>query len=385
MKNPETRPAKERERYRPEVKKERDHLSDVMKALDESTITAITDKNGTIIYANRKFEEISKYPVLELLGKNHRILKSGFHPPEFFDKMWDTISSGNVWRGTIKNYAKDGAVYWVNTVITPFLDDDGVPEQYMAIRMDVTKEKALEEELAETIKQLDVAQKDKEEFVAMITHDLKQPLAPIRGNVALLKMQKMGELNEMQRECLDEIDANANRQLSMIDNLISGQKLGLGAMKYDIKELSTKDILKDCIRTHSTIMHDKKIEYFDSSTEDYKFNGDKRRILESFTNLIQNSHDFVSDNGKIEIGVTNGDKEVTFFVKDDGEGIPKEKQDNIFKKYEQVDSNAIRKFGGTGLGLSVSQALVEGMGGRIWLESEEGKGTTFFFTIPKAD
>ena len=136
-----------RERGRPEIKKERDHLSDVMKALDESTITAITDKNGTIIYANRKFEEISKYPVLELLGKNHRILKSGFHPPEFFDNMWDTISSGRVWRGTVKNFAKDGSVYWVNTVITPFLDNDGIPEQYMAIRMDVTKEKALEEDL----------------------------------------------------------------------------------------------------------------------------------------------------------------------------------------------------------------------------------------------
>jgi len=385
MENPETTPVKERERYRPEVKKERDHLADVMKALDESTITAITDKNGTIIYANRKFEEISKYPVLELLGKNHRILKSGHHPPEFFDNMWDTISSGRVWKGTIKNFAKDGTVYWVNTVITPFLGDDGKPEQYMAIRMDVTKEKALEEKLAESLKQVEVVQKEKEEFVAMITHDLKQPLSPIKGNVALLKMKEMGELNEKQRECLDEIDANVSRQLSMIDNLISAQKLGLASMKFDTEELSTKDILKECITTHSPIMHDKKIEYVDSSTEDYKINGDRRRILEIFTNLIQNAHDFVHDNGKIEIGVTNGDKEVTFFVKDDGEGIPKEKQGNIFKKYEQVESSATRKYGGTGLGLSVSEQLVEGMGGRIWLESDEGKGTTFFFTIPKGE
>ena len=142
--------------------------------------------------------------------------------------------------------------------------------------------------------------------------------------------------------------------------------------------------MKDCIKTHSPIMSDKKIEYFDSSTEDIKIKGDKRRILEAFTNIIQNAHDFVPQDGKIEIGVNDGEKEVTFFVKDNGEGIPKEKQDKLFKKYGQVESKAKRKFGGTGLGLAVSQELVNGMGGKIWLESDVGKGTTFFFTIPKA-
>ena len=132
-------------------------------------------------------------------------------------------------------------------------------------------------------------------------------------------------------------------------------------------------------------MAGKHIEYFDSSIEDFKVKGDRRRILESFTNLIQNAHDFVPENGKIEIGVNDGDKEVTFFVKDNGEGIPKEKQDKLFKKYGQVETNAKRKFGGTGLGLAVSKELIEGMGGRIWLDSEAGKGTTFFFTIPKSE
>jgi len=132
-------------------------------------------------------------------------------------------------------------------------------------------------------------------------------------------------------------------------------------------------------------MTDKNIDYFSLTTVDVKIKGDNRRIQESYTNLILNAHDFVPQNGKIEVGVTDGDKEVTFFVKDDGEGIPKEKQDQLFKKYGQVKSDAKRKFGGTGLGLAVAQQLVEGMKGKIWLESEEGKGTTFFFTIPKSD
>ncbi len=243
---------------------------------------------------------------------------------------------------------------------------------------------SLGKSINEMAKKLKNAQKEKEEFVAMITHDLKQPLVPISGNAEMLANPKMGELNEMQKDCVAEIAANASRQLSMIDNLVSAQKIGAGAMEYDIEELSSKDILNDCIKTHSPIMKDKNIEYFDSSTVDIKIKGDKRRILESFTNIIQNAHDFVPQDGKIEIGVTDGDKEVTFFVKDNGEGIPKDKQEKLFKKYGQVKSDAKRKFGGTGLGLAVSQELVNGMSGRIWLESEVGKGSTFFFTIPKA-
>ena len=194
----------------------------------------------------------------------------------------------------------------------------------------------------------------------------------------MLGNPKMGEHNETQKECVDEISANARKQLSMIDNLVSAQKLGLGAMKYDLEELSTKNILKECIKTHTPAMTDKDIEYFDSSTADVTIKVDNRRIQESFTNLILNAHDFVPQDGKIEIGVNDGEKEVTFYVKDNGEGIPKEKQDKLFKKYGQVKSDAARKFGGTGLELDVSQQLVEGMGSKIWLESEEGKGANFF-------
>ncbi len=220
--------------------------------------------------------------------------------------------------------------------------------------------------------------------IASTSHsDTYGKLVSITGNAEMLANPKMGELNEMQRECVDEIAANARKQLSMIDNLVSAQKLGLGAMEYDIEELSTKNILKEAIKTHTPAMTDKSIEYFDSSTSDVNVKGDNRRIQESYTNLILNAHDFVPENGKIEIGVTDGEKEVTFFVKDNGEDIPKEKQDQLFKKYGQVKSDATRKFGGTGLGLAVSQQPVDGMGGKIGLESEEGKGANFLFTIQK--
>ena len=361
-------------------------MTDLKHALDSSAIVTITDTEGTITYVNDKFCKTSKYLKEELLGQNHRLLKSGYHTSEFYRKMWRDISSGFVWRGDIKNRAKDDSYYWVRTVIVPILDKKEKPYQYIAIRYDITNQKETEEKLNEVFLQLKKNDKLKDEFASMVTHELKTPLTPIMGYCEMLRIPNlMGTLNSDQLHSIKEIEDNAKRLKVLIGDVLDAQKLDMNQMIFAKSKISTDEFMKNVSENVSFMMNNKNIDFV-NKTEKYSIITDKNRLAQVMHNLISNAVDFVPNkNGKIEIGTKKEDSEIIFYVKDNGIGISKDKQDELFRKFYQVDTSAKRQHGGTGLGLAICKGIVEGLGGKIWVESDLGQGTTVCFSLPESD
>ncbi len=195
-------------------------LADIKFALDQSTIVAITDQRGIINYVNDEFCRISKYSREELLGQDHRIINSGYHPKEFIRNLWTTIGSGRVWKGELRNRAKDGSIYWVDTTIVPFLNPEGKPYQYVAIRHDITQRKLAEEQVLQQAAELQRAAQLSfvGELAAGLAHEIKNPLAGIQGAVDILIRRR--DKNDPEREALEGMRHEVERIDSTVRALL---------------------------------------------------------------------------------------------------------------------------------------------------------------------
>lgn len=161
-------------------------------AIDENIISSITDTNGVIMYANRKFCEVSKYSSEELLGKTHKIINSGFHPKELFKDMWLTIGSGNNWHGEIRNKAKDNTYYWVDSVIVPIKNDAGKNEFYLSLRTVITERKRLEYEREQYLSSL-------ETLLVMTSNNIKKPLQNCLKQLAVFDIEKPSSKKDLKQ------------------------------------------------------------------------------------------------------------------------------------------------------------------------------------------
>lgn len=367
-------------------------LEQLKNVLDESSLVALTDKYGTITYVNEMFCKVSKYSQEDLIGKNHRILKSGHHPPEFYQGMWNVISQGKVWRGDIKNKAKDGTYYWVKTVIMPLFDNKGSISEYISVRTDITDHKKIQEQLQTSqkiikhqlyeMKEIDF---QKDTFVSMIAHELRTPLSPIMMHCEILKNPDIiGKLNPDQLEAINAIYRNSNRLEKIVRNLLDVEKLDMNKMKFEQDEFRVERLMIDIFKDFLSEANSKRINLINSTKGSMTIKSDKLKISQIIINLIQNAVDFVPQGtGRIEISAQRKGDDIVFCVQDNGLGIPEEKQKNLFKKFYQIDTSIRRRHEGTGLGLAVCKGIVDGIGGRIWVNSKKDKGSSFFFSVPR--
>ncbi|PJC50850.1 MAG: two-component sensor histidine kinase, partial [Nitrosopumilales archaeon CG_4_9_14_0_2_um_filter_34_16] len=229
-------------------------------------------------------------------------------------------------------------------------------------------------------KKTDIA---KDEFLAMITHELKTPLVPIQGYSDILLSEHLGKLTDKQRERIGIIKSSSETLLSIISDLLDAQKLDLGQLRMKIENKNINETINKAIIALKPEAESKNVEIV-SNSKDIMINHDPERISQVLTNLMKNSIIAIKPNpGIIEITVDDLPKEVKISIKDNGVGIPKDKQSNLFKKFYQVDATLTREKGGSGLGLAICKGIINNHHGRIWAESVQNQGATFSFTIPK--
>ncbi|MFB5627755.1 MAG: ATP-binding protein [Nitrosarchaeum sp.] len=240
----------------------------------------------------------------------------------------------------------------------------------------------VQNEYVEKLKQID---RKKAEFSSMVSHELKTPLVPILGYVQILQKQELtGKLNTQQLDAVNEIYSSTLKLQKLIGDILTTQKIDLEKLEFNKENILIPEFLNSIVKEFHPTVTQKKIELIIDNNVDEVIFSDKDRIAQVFSNLIKNSIDFVtSQKGKIIIGAENNIETIKFFVKDNGVGISEANQKEIFKKFYQIDTSTSRKRDGSGLGLAICKGIIEGLGGKIWVESKENIGTTFYFEIPK--
>jgi PAS domain S-box-containing protein len=364
-----------------ELKRTLKEIIDYKYALDESAIVAITDQKGIIKHVNNNFCKISKYTSSELIGQDHRILNSGYHSKDFIKNLWTTIASGNVWKGELKNKAKDGTIYWVDTTIVPFLNHLGKPYQYVAIRQDITERKIGEEQIKannvkaiEHARQLELKNTQLVDFCNIVSHNLRAPLI----NIAMLVDYVEQSENELEsKEVLAKIKPVVNHLMEVFNELVESIQVKQD-IEIEVDQINLKECLDKVLRGFETQIHeyDAEIQLDVSQASIIYF---PQKYIESIlTNLISNALKYKSPNRKPVIVIStkkDANNAVVLSVTDNGLGIDLVlHKDQIFKIRKTFHKHHDAK----GFGLFMTKTQVEAMNGKIWAESEPEKGSTFF-------
>jgi PAS domain S-box-containing protein len=373
-------------------------LRDVKAALDEHSIVAITNPAGKITYVNDKFCAISKYSREELLGQDHRIINSRYHPSEFFRDLWQTIGQGRVWHGEIKNRAKDGSYYWVDTTICPFVSDSGKPLQYVAIRTDITQRKADEAALQNLASELAEKNKELEAIVYTVSHDLRSPLVNVQGfgrqlqracdamgaaaaaagengSVPVARLKQPLEVTIPQD--LRFINAGVSKMESLLAGLLRYSRLGRVALA--LRPLNMNGLLAEIIAAMKFQLDESKAEVLVEPLPTCI--GDNVQTSQVFANLLDNALKYRNHARPLRISVSGmiQQGQAVYRVADNGIGIVPEHQSKVFDIFHRLNPDATS---GEGLGLTIAQRVLERQKGRIWVESRPGEGSHFYVALP---
>jgi len=382
-------------------------LVDVRHALDEAAIVAVTDAKGLIIYANERFCEISKYKPEELLGQDHRIINSGYHPKVFFKNLWETVRAGNVWKGEVKNKAKDGSFYWVDTTIVPFIDNEThLPYQYIAIRKDITYLKRIENELRVlneglesrvkertreleasnqglilALEQLRESEQTRETFVSALTHDLRTPLIAEQRVLDLLIAQK-ANIPANLGDIAERLIRNNTGLLALVNKLLEMHQYEAGKISIICSHTNLYALVQNCIDQVQSLSEQKNLKILNSIPKDFgTVYLDAFQMERLVMNLLGNAIQALKDNGEIYITALEEQQNIVLAISDNGPGIYIDELPHLFDRYF-VARQSQKKIG-SGFGLSICQMIAKLHGGTITVKNNFDAGCCFQITFPK--
>ena len=353
-------------------------------AIEQSPVSVvITDVDGNIEYVNPYFCQLTGYAREEVIGKNSRVLVSGHTPAATYAEMWLTLTSGHAWQGEFHNKRKDGTLFIEKVIISPLRNSAGNVTYYVAVKEDVSLIKKKEEELRQALQIADDATQAKSMFLANMSHEIRTPMNAIIG-MSYLALKT--DLAPKQYDYVNKIHNASTSLLGIINEILDFSKIEAGKLQLDPTPFALDEVMDSVFNLTHTQANAKGLEFLYHIAPDIPQNlvGDPLRLTQIMTNLINNAVKFTASGVIVIDGqmVSRMGRKVglRFAISDTGIGMSSEEIARLFQAFTQADGSTTRKYGGTGLGLTISKRLIEMMGGSIVVDSTPGVGSTFSFT-----
>lgn len=370
-----------------EEKKSESELEKLHQAIIQSPISVvITDTEGYIEFFNPAFCKITGWNDQEIIGKKPSFLKSGFQPASYYEKLWKTITSGNVWQGEFKNKKKNGEFYWELASISPIRNRYGNITHYVKIAENISYMKKIEKDLKKAKQEAEMANNYKNHFLANMSHEIRTPINTIIGFSELIKNENLP--SQKRNKYSGIIEENSQSLLRLIDDIIDVAKIEANELKIRKEACSLGELFAELELTYTNFLKRRQKTNLDlifqlpeEAHHDVIFT-DPYRLKQILNNLYINALKY-TEVGHIEIGYTIlNENKLRFFVSDTGAGIPANRIKNIFKRFSYSNETSSSETSGSGLGLSICKDLAVLLGGEINLKSVEGEGSVFFLTLP---
>jgi len=354
-------------------------------AIEQSpTIVVITDYSGKIEYVNPKFTEQTGYTLEEVKGNNPRILNSGKTNKNVFVELWQTITSGKIWKGEFINKKKNGQEFIESALIAPIFDNNQNIVNYIAVKEDITTRKQFEDALKKSEAELKELNLTKDKFFSIIAHDLRNPFNTILGFSDLL----INYTNKYDKEKIlqfsNAINTSARTAYKLLENLLEWSHLQTGKIELYRTSFVLEHCIIDVINITEPIALKKNIVVGYEIKQSIELFADKNMIHTVLRNLLTNAIKFTNRDGKVLVKADIDENHVCVSITDNGVGMSENKIAELFKINIKTSTKGTEKEPGTGLGLLLCKEFIAMHNGTIWVESEIDKGSTFYFTLPLA-